>query len=235
MKNTRRELLRLACGALAGAGLGLHRAAAWSQKPVFRDADRNRDRIVALVRSFPGDDPRAMRHIQKIEPITEVSIPGVKVPPDQLPLMDYFVGDLHLRYSFDDPKFVSSVSAGDLKRLGLKRDQLLPLSVENFRRLYPGMTIEYPVPQIALVTDAGNLEPCLMLDGAFWEKESKRRGSGIVAAAPARDVLMFADRSVHGNVDTLKKLAVDVHAAAEKEALSKTVFLWNLGRWEAFA
>lgn len=234
MKNTRRELLKLACGALA-AGAGLHRAAAWAQKPVFRDTDRTRDKIVALVRAFPGDDPRAMRHIQRIEPITDISIPGVTVPPEQLPLMDYFVGDLHLRYSFDDPKFVSSVSAGDLKRLGLKRDQLLPLSVENFRRLYPGMKIEYPVPQIALVTEAGNLEPCLMLDAAFWEKESKRRGSGVIAAAPARDVLMFADRSVRGNVEMLKKLAVDVHATAEKEALSKTVFLWNYGRWEAFA
>jgi len=235
VNNSRRELLKLACGALAAAGTGLHRAAAWSQKPVFRDADRTRDKIVALVRAFPADDPRAMRHIQKIDPIAEISIPGVNVPPDQLPLMDYFVGDLHLRYSFDDPKFVSSVSATDLKRLGLKRDQLLPLSIENFRRLYPGRKIEYPIPQIALVTDAGNLEPCLMLDAAFWEKETERRGSAIVAAAPARDVLMFSDRSLRGNVETLKKLTVDVHATADKEALSKTVFLWNRGRWEAFA
>ena len=234
MKRSRREFVKLACGALAGAGAGLHRAAAWAQKPTFRDADRTRDKIVALVRSFGSDDPKAMRHIQRIEPIAEISIPGVKVAPDQLPLMDYFVGDLHLRYSFDDSRFVSSVSAADLKRLGLKRDELLALSVENFRRLYPGRKIEYPIPQVALVTDAGDLEPCLMLDAAFWEKESQRRGSAIVAAAPARDVLMFADRSVRGNADILKKLAVDVYAGAGKEALSKTVFLWNQGRWEAF-
>jgi uncharacterized protein YtpQ (UPF0354 family) len=234
MNSGRRELLKLACGALA-AGTGLHRTAAWAQKPVFRDADRTRDKIVALVRAFPADDPRALRHIQKIEPIAEITIPGVKVPPDQLPLMDTFVGDLHLRYSFDDPRFVSSVSAADLKRLGLKRDQLLPLSIENFRRLYPGRKIESPIPQIALVTEAGDLEPCLMLDAAFWEKETERRGSAIVAAAPARDVLMFSDRSVRGNVEILKKLAIDVHATADKEALSKTVFLWNRGRWEAFA
>src|SRR5574341_529495 len=202
MRTVRREWLKLACGALAAVGLGLRGAAAWAQKPVFRDADRTRDKIVALVRAFASDDPRAMRHIQKIEPITDISIPGVTVPADQLPLMDYFVGDLHLRYSFDDPKLVSSVSTADLKRLGLKRDQLLPLAVANFRRLYPGRKIEYPLPQIALITDAGNLEPCLMLEAAFWEKESKRRGSAIVAAAPARDVLMFSDRSERGNVAT---------------------------------
>ena len=230
----RRRLLKLACGALA-AGSGLHRAAAWAQKPVFRDADRTRDKIVALVRGFPADDPKAMRHIQKIEPISEVSIPGIKVLPEQLPLMDYFVGDLHLRYSFDDPRFVSSVSASDLKRLGLKREQLLPLAVSNFRRLYPGRKIAYPLPEIALVTDAGNLEPCLMLDAAFWDKEAERRSSAVVAAAPARDVLMFSDRSVRGNVEILKKLTLDVHATADKEALSKTVYLWNRGRWEAFA
>ena len=85
MKNARRKLLKLACGALAGAGLGLHRAAARAQKPVFRDADRTRDKIVALVRALPGDNPRAMRHIQKIEPITDISIAGVTVPPEQLP------------------------------------------------------------------------------------------------------------------------------------------------------
>jgi uncharacterized protein YtpQ (UPF0354 family) len=235
MKTGRRQLLKLAGGALAGAGLGLHRAAAFAQKPVFRDADRTRDRIVALVRAFPADDPRALRHIQKIEPIAEVSIPGIAVPPDQLPLMDYFVGDLHLRYSFDDPKFVSSVSARDLKRLGLKREQLLALSIENFRRLYPGRKIEQPTPEISLVTDAGDLEPCLMLDAAFWEQESKRRAAAIVAAAPARDVLMFSDRSARGNVELLKKLAIDIHSSAGKDAVSKTVYLWNYGRWEAFA
>jgi uncharacterized protein YtpQ (UPF0354 family) len=233
MNIRRRDLLKLACGAVAGAGL--QRTTAWAQKPVFRDADRTRDRIVALVRAFAAEDSRALRHIQKIEPIAEVSIPGVAVPPDQLPLMDYFVGDLHLRYSFDDPKFVSSVSARDLKRLGLKREQLLPLSIENFRRLYPGRKIEHPTPEIALVTDAGDLEPCLMLDAPFWEKESKQRGSAIVAAAPARDVLMFSDRSARGNLDLLKKLALDIHSSAGKDALSKTVYLWNFGRWEAFA
>ena len=235
MNNVRREWLKRTCGALAAAGTGLFWPAARAQKPVFRDADRTREKIVALVRAFPSEDPRTLRHIQKIEPISEVSIPGIKVPPEQLPLMDYFVGDLHLRYSFDDPKFVSSVSASDLKRLGLKREQLLPLAVENFRRLYPGRKIEYPLPEIALVTDAGDLEPCLMLDAAFWEKETERRRSAIVAAAPARDVLMFSDRSVRGNVDILKKLTLDVHATADKEALSRTVYLWNRGRWEAFA
>jgi uncharacterized protein YtpQ (UPF0354 family) len=235
MTNNRRALLKLACGAMVVAGLGPHRVAAQAQKPEFRDADRTREKIVALVRSFGADDPRSMRHIQKIEPITDISIPGVTVAPDRLPLMDYFVGDLHLRYSFDDPRFVSSVSAADLRRLGLKREQLLPLSVENFRRLYPGRKIEYPVPQIALVADAGDLEPCLMLDFPFWEKESQRRGSSIVAAAPARDTLMFSDRSARGNVDLLKKLTLEVYATAGKEALSKTVFLWNQGRWEAFA
>jgi len=235
MNNVRREWMKRTCGTLAAAGTGLFWPAARAQKPVFRDADRTREKIVALVRTFPSEDPRALRHIQKIEPIAEISIPGVKVPPDQLPLMDYFVGDLHLRYSFDDPKFVSGVSASDLKRLGLKREQLLPLAVSNFRRLYPGRKIAYPLPEIALVTDAGDLEPCLMLDAAFWEKETERRRSAIVAAAPARDVLMFSDRSVRGNVEILKKLTLDVHATADKEALSKTVYLWNRGRWEALA
>src|SRR4029077_2089711 len=117
--------------------------------------------IVALVRSFGDKDPKMLRLIQMIEPVTDMQVHGVKARPEDLPLWDYFVGDLHLRYSFDDPKFVSSVSAGDLRRLKLKREELFPLSVANFRRLYPNLKLDRPQPNVVVVTNAGELEPSL--------------------------------------------------------------------------
>src|SRR5262245_56492287 len=124
---TRRRMLQFSAGMLA-TSTGWCRTAI-AQNPQFRDADRTRDKIVALVRPF--GESKSVRPIQKIEPAV-VTIPEMKVRSEDLPLVDYFVGDLQLRYSFDDPKLVSSVSLGDLKRLKLTRDELLTLCVADF-------------------------------------------------------------------------------------------------------
>lgn len=232
--NARRELLKLAGGALAAAGVGLRHAATFAQGPAFRDADRTTDKIVALVRSSGDSDPKTMLHIQKIEPVTDIRIPGVVVKPEDLPLIDHFVGHLQIRYSFDDPRFVIAASASDLKRLKLRRDELLPLSVANFRRLYPKLRIERPLPHLAVVVDAGELEPSLMLDSRFWDEQKQRAGADIVAAVPARDTLIFTDRRVTRNVESLKGLVADIYAGAGENALARTLFLWNQGRWEVF-
>jgi len=234
MIRSRRRLLKLAASAL-GAAAGAHRAAAWAQTPRLSDAERTRDKIVALVRAFGDKDPRTLLHIQKIEPVTDVQIPGVKARPEDLPLVDYFVGDLHLRYSFDHPKLVSSVSAADLKRLKLRREELLPLAIANFRRLYPKFKVERLQPHLASVIEAGNLEPSLMLDAKFWNDERERARSDVVAAVPARDALVFTNRSVTRNTDVLKAVMANVYDSAGADALSRRLYLWNQGRWEVFA
>ena len=141
MITTRRRILKLVGGAIA-VGTGLHRATAVAQSPEFRDAERTRDRIVAVVRAFDRDYAGPLPDVQQIKPFPDLDLPGIKAQPEQLPLIDYFVGDLQLRYSFDDPKYLSAVSAVDLKRLKLNREELLPLATANFRRRYPKFKVE---------------------------------------------------------------------------------------------
>lgn len=231
---SRRGLLKLGCAALA-TGAGLYRAVGHAQTPQFRDADRTRDKIVAVVRAFERGYAKPLPKVQEIKPLAEVDLPGIKVPPDQLPLIDYFVGDLQIRYSFDDPKYISSVSASDLKRLKLKREDLLPLAIANFRRRYPKFKVERLQGAVASVTEAGELEPSLMLDTGFWDLERQRAGGDIIAAVPARDSLVFTARSVTWNVDVLRRLVTDVYGSAGNDALSQKLYLWNQGRWEVFA
>jgi len=227
MKNERREWLKFAGSALI-AGAGLNNAPGFAQAPKFRDADRTKDKIVALVRASGDRDPSRIRYVQKIEPLL-IRIPEVKARPDELPLMDYFVGDLLLRYSFDDPKYVSSVNLGDLKLLKLKREELLDLSTANFRRLYPNLKLEHPVSGVASVTNAGELEPCLMLDTRYWEGESRRLKGEIVVAVPARDALLFADLR---NIEALRRIAADLYEVAKDNALSQWLYQWKHGYWE---
>src|SRR4029077_12695329 len=138
---SRRQLLKLGCAALV-AGAGFNRGSGHAQAPEFRNADRTRDKIVAVVRAFDKGYAKPLPDVQQVKPFADIDLPGIKVEADQLPLIDYFVGDLQLRYSFDDPRYISSVSASDLKRLKLKREELLPLAISNFRRRYPKFKVD---------------------------------------------------------------------------------------------
>ena len=221
---TRRSFLEIASATatLALAGGAQRDAYAQAAAPAL-------DRIVALVRSQPGIDPK-LRPVQKIEAV--VMKPEAGVLPDDVPVFDHFVGDLHLRYVFDDPKFMQGLRTGDLKKLRIDRAKLPALVFRNFRRLYPDLTVRRPEPSLGVLAKGGGLEPCMMLDSTFWERERAQYRGDLIAAVPARDLVMFTAREPRQNVELLKHLVVNMYEKAGPKAVSRTVFLWRLFRWE---
>ena len=223
----RRALLNIAAGSASLAfARGPARAAA-SKDPL----PRTKDYIVALVRSSAAD-PKS-RPVQKIEPA--ILKPDPKSSPDNALVFDHFVGDLHLRYVFDDPQFAVFLHAKDLKRLGVDRAELPALVVTNFRRLYPNLTVAYPDPGLGVVTQGGNLEPCILLDGAFWQRQEQSMGKELIVTVPSTDEVIFTSREPKQNIELLKHLAVQRYEAAGKRAVSRTVFLWRFYRWQVLA
>jgi uncharacterized protein YtpQ (UPF0354 family) len=187
--------------------------------------------IVPLVRSFTG----AIRKFQDIRPLTGMKVDGLENQPDLLPLIDTFVGDLDIRYAFDAENGFRYLSERDLKTLGVARDQLLSLAVANFRRRYPRISVERPVAFIGKIANGGELEPSMMLDAAFWEKEKFRpvyAGGEIVAAVPTRDILWFTGRKPMENVRNLRVNTERSHQEAGQRAISKLMYLWRNKRWE---
>lgn len=193
---------------------------------------RTKEYIVALVRSHPQVDPKA-RPVQKIEPVAMKADP--KSAPENAPIFDHFVGDLHLRYVFDDPQFTLFLRGHDLKRLGLDRDELPALVVSNYRRLYPKVTVLHPDPGLGVVAHGGQLEPCILLDGAFWERQQKAAGQELIAVVPSSDEVIFTSREPKQNIELLKHLAVQRYEKAGKQAVSRTVLAWRYLRWEVLA
>ena len=223
--NKRRSLLRAATGGAVLALSPAARAAAQSKDPL----PRTKDYIVALVRADARVDPQS-RRVQKIEPVVSKADP--KSAPDNALVFDHFVGDLHLRYVFDDPQFMLALRARDLKRLNLKREDLPAIVVENYRRLYPKRTVVHPDRWLGLVANGGELEPCTMLDGVFWQKQVQAFGGGLIAAVPSAYEVYFTPREPKQNFELLKHLAVLHYEKAGKRAVSRTVFEWVNYRWQ---
>lgn len=191
----------------------------------------SKEDIVPLVRSFIG----AIRKFQDIKPLTGMKVEGLENQPDMLPLIDTFVGDLDIRYAFDADSGFRYLSERDLKTLGIARDQLLRLAMANFRRRYPKLAVERPIAFVGKFANGGELEPSMMLEADFWEKEKSRpmyAGGGLVAAAPARDILWFTGIKPIENVRNLQANTERSHKEAGERAISKLMYLWRNKRWE---
>ena len=221
----RRHVLRGAAAAAAWTVAGAR--AAESKDPL----PRTNDYVVALVRSNQAD-PRS-RPVQKIEPV--VFRPDPKSSPDNALVFDHFVGDLQLRYVFEDPQFMLAVRVRDLNRLGLQREELPALAVANFRRLYPKAGIAWPERWLGAVGEGGGLEPLTLLDGAFWNRQAQAFGGEVIAAVPSANEVYFAPREPKQNIELLKHLAILHSEKAGKRAVSRTVFAWRFFRWEVLA
>ena len=191
----------------------------------------SKDDIVPLVRSFSGP----VRKFQDIRPLSGAVIEGFESQPDLAPLIDTFVGDLDIRYAFDTASGFRYLNARDLKTLNLSRDQLLRLAVGNFRRRYPKVTIERPAAFVGMLANGGELEPSMMLEPDFWEKEKANplyAGGDLVAAVPARDVLWFTNLKSLDNVRNLQVNTERSHKEAGERGVSKLMYVWRNKRWE---
>lgn len=220
----RREALLTLASTGAAAVLGAAGEAQAQQHP--------REKLVALVRAWPNVDPKS-RPVQKIEPVELKPEPGNTV--DNLPIFDQFVGDLHLRYVFDDERFVQAVRGRDLKRLKLDRKALPDIVVENYRKLYPDLSVIQPYPGMGALIRGGQLEPTILLDADFWEEQVSRIGGALIAAVPQRDTVVFTRIEPKQNIELLKHRVVLAYDKAGERALSRTVLAWREKRWEVVA
>ncbi|MBM3343654.1 MAG: hypothetical protein FJY56_16335 [Betaproteobacteria bacterium] len=220
---------RVALGLLAGAATFGARAQQGKPPPDAPPAG-GRDEIVPLVRSFRG----TIRKVQDIKPVAEVQVQGAA---ELAPLIDTFVGDLDIRYAFDSEQGFRYLNVQDLKRLKLARGELLALAVANFRRRYPKLAIERPVPFVGRIVNGGDLELSLMLDADFWEKEKSRplyAGGELVVGVPVRDVLWFTGAKPLDNVRNLRENTERAHKDAGERGVSRLMYAWRNKRWEVF-
>ena len=227
MQHQRRKLTLSLFAGICGT-VSLHARAQPAKPEPMAPPPGTRDHIVALVRQFQGP----LRKFQDIKPLTGMKVQGLESQPDLLPLIDTFVGDLDIRYAFDADSGFRYLTERDLKTLKLTRDQLLPLAVANYRKLYPKLTVTRPTPSVGMFTNGGELEPSKMLDFDFWEKEKLRFGEEIVAAVPVRDVCWFTSLKPADNVQNLRVNTERAHKEAGERAISKRLFLWRNKRWE---
>jgi len=133
------------------------------------------------------------------------------------------------------PPDAVALTAGDLPGLGLTRSQALALATANAAaglRPFAELT-RNPLPAGGVGTIAGDFaESSLLLLHDQWAPVAAAMHGALLVAAPADDLVLYADGSVPGAAGTLRMMAASAMRAALRP-VSSVVLRWTRSGWEA--
>ena len=121
-----------------------------------------------------------------------------------------YVADLVIAYAEDSPTRLRFLLPDEVESLGLAPAELRRRAVENLLRILPPLRRDGEAPVFMVVAD-GNFEASILLVDEFWEAQATAVPGDLVAAVPARDILIFTGTAVPEGVDVLERAVRAVH------------------------
>lgn len=147
-------------------------------------------------------------------------------------LSEPFVADLHVAYGRDSERGMAYLMESDRARLGLGLPELRRLSLANLLRILDTPRRVGDGPLFMIVAD-GNYESSLLLADKLWEGQAPLVKGELVAAVPARDVLMFTGSDSPDGLKAMRQSVDKIYKDAS-HVISKTLLVRRNGRWEKF-
>ena len=146
-----------------------------------------------------------------------------------------YLGDMHIRFVFDAPGFMSSAKPEDLARLQMNPTQALDLAVANIKRVY-GNPVAKPFAQGLMQVEgkSPDLDSSYFLDRDFWRTLLRQHPEGILAAVPKRGDLLFVPMSDSRAVDVLQKGIAYLYASSGQMRVSSALYLFKDDHWTVF-
>lgn len=140
--------------------------------------------------------------------------------------------DLVIVYAEDTPQNIRYFGPKDLQEVGVQKDQLRALAIDNLRRILPPPEAVNG-PLISMLTAGGDYVPSLLLLDEIWSGDKLDVEGEIVVAIPTRDVLIFTGSNNKEGVKKLRELAKKAHADGPY-SLTDRLFVYRGGKFERF-
>jgi uncharacterized protein YtpQ (UPF0354 family) len=139
--------------------------------------------------------------------------------------------ELLVAFVEDKPEAMSYVAPGELEALGLTREQLMPLALENLRRQLPALTVEGQDGRYGVRAD-GNYDASFVFLAQEWRDRVEIKGDPVVAV-PARDELLVCGSEDSDSVRSLRDMAARIMAQSAY-GLSAQLYTWKDGKLVVF-
>ena len=146
---------------------------------------------------------------------------------------EHLVGDLWIVYAIDYPDSIGTLQQSQLEKLGIKRNELRHLAIENLRGILPPIERHGGDPYYML-TAGGDYVASLLLFDNLWADLADTVEGAIVAAVPSRDVLLFTGDKHPKGTAAMRK-AIDKIMATGGYLVSTTMLRRQGDAWKVFS
>lgn len=142
-------------------------------------------------------------------------------------------GDLWVVCVADRQGTLQVLGAGDLKRLGLTRDEAIRLGRRNVdASLKPLSAVTHLLPDNSFGTiEGGVYESSRFLFHEQWAHVAERLRGPLIIAVPASGMVLYGRASRQVGIAAMRRFAMDATEAAERP-ISTTVFKWTRRGWQ---
>ncbi|HLW54302.1 MAG TPA: DUF1444 family protein [Candidatus Angelobacter sp.] len=146
---------------------------------------------------------------------------------------EHLVADLWIVYALDLPRLTQSLEESKLKELKIEREELRSLALTNLRNILPEIEQQGEGPWYWL-SAGGDYTASLLLFDDLWSEIEESVEGDIVAAVPARDVVLFTGSRSQQGIEMLRHHARDI-AEGGHHVVSQTLLRRIDGKWKVFA
>jgi hypothetical protein len=144
----------------------------------------------------------------------------------------HFAADLWIVFAVQNEGSSSTVTYRELAELGIAEAELLPLAIENLRRMLPEPEIT-DFGSWSLLSAGGDYVPSLLLFDDLWEPIAKTMEGDLVAVAPISDSVFFTSAESAAGLAHIRKRALALEAEGD-HVVSSTLLRRISGGWKAF-
>jgi hypothetical protein len=188
--------------------------------------------LMAVVRESIGSN----KPDEALKPTGKMRMTAADGTPVELEMASFeFIGDMHIRFVFDDVDTMRVLASEELAKLDLSPEKALELAVANIKRVYGE-------PEATLLAEgifqvhgkSPDLDSSYFLDRGFWSGLLKQHPEGLVVAVPGRGGLLFAPAADEKAVGLLRSNVGPWYMQNDRLRVSSALYLFKQNRWSVY-
>ncbi len=151
---------------------------------------------------------QAARILTNVYPRFYATLPSagaadVILTEDDAPVHRLFLSDLLIFYAYDMGETFELVSNREIRRHGISADELHEVALQNLRALNLEVQV-HGESNIKMLIAGGNFEATMLLLPEIWDFAESLVPGQVVAAVPARDLLIFTGDAENQDLAVLR-------------------------------
>lgn len=188
--------------------------------------------LMAVVRESQGANKRD----EALKPTGKMQMTGSDGTPVEVEFASFeFIGDMHVRFVFDDVNTMRVLRPEELTKLDLSPERALDLAVANIKRVYgepKAVPLTGGISQVQ--GKSPDLDSSYFLDRQFWRGLLKQHPEGLVVAVPSRGGLLFAPAADDEAVGILRNNVGHWYIESDRLRVSSALYLFKDDHWSVY-